>query len=194
LSSRNTAPKKSRNKKRFEHFPVDTSYPHALKSLGVNNTQDLPAIISDNPPLAPNEYRPGLTKRQSKFVDCYILLGDKVKAAIAAGYSVKSAPNEGCRLIKHATILQYIADWRKTKKREISKPDFVDMALSDYESLEKTEPNAPRFLDIAGKALGYTTSTTLSGAITNNTQINIGEIKIMPSNDKWDALRSMLEQ
>ena len=31
----------------------------------------------------------------------------------------------------------------------------VEMFRKDYKSLEKTEPNAPRFMDIAGKALGY---------------------------------------
>lgn len=158
----------------------------------MHQPETIDTIVS---PLAPNETRPGLTKRQSKFVDSYILLGDKVKAAISAGYSVKTAPNEACRLLKHATILQYIADWRKTKKREISKPDFVDMALSDYESLESTEPNKPRFLDLAGKALGYVGSVA-DGAksVTNNVQINIGEVNALPQLDKWNVLRGMLEQ
>lgn len=135
-----------------------------------------------------------LTDKQSKFVEAYKQLNNGPQAAISAGYSAKSAHVEANRLLKHPTILLQLDTWRKSKNREISKGDFIDLALGDYRSLENTEPNKPRFLDIAGKALGYTGSQASTGPQTvNNVQINVNEIKIMAPGDKWNAIRGALE-
>jgi hypothetical protein len=161
----------------------------------VENIATLDVIDSPSlPKLAPNEYRPGLTKRQSKFVDCYIQFGDKIKAAIAAGYSVKSAPNEACRLLKHATILQYLEDWRKTKKKELTKDDFVDLAMGDYRALEVTEANKPRFLELAGKTLGYVGTAGVINVDRSQTLVINADLKDKSAGDLWAMARKLIEQ
>ena len=77
------------------------------------------------------------------------------ESAKNAGYSIKSASQIGSQLMKKPKIINALQLWKDSKREAISKEDYVDMALNDYKSLELTEANKPRFLDIAGKALGY---------------------------------------
>lgn len=58
------------------------------------------------------------------------------------------------------------------------------MAVNDYKALELTEANKPRFLDIAGKALGYIGSNQDS-KVTNQTL----NINLLPGQDR-DTLLS----
>ena len=151
-------------------------------------------VIDTKQSIAPVEIKySGLTNKQSKFVDAYIKLNNGPQAAISAGYSAKSAQIEACRLLKHPGILLEIDNWRKTKRIEITKTDFVDMAISDYKQLDVTEPNKPRFLDLAGKVMGYIGNNNDNpSTITNNTQINI---KVDASQiDLWQLTRSLLGQ
>lgn len=133
-----------------------------------------------------------LTDKQSKFLEAYKTTGKAVESAISAGYSVRSAPVEANRLLKHPTILLDLDNWRKEKQRNLSKSDFVDIAMNSFNSLEITEPNSPRFLDIAGKALGHIGANDKAINTTNNVQINI-DARQLPSNDKWNLLRNALE-
>jgi len=96
-----------------------------------------------------------ITAKQQKFIDRYKETNNGIESAISAGYSAKHAAIEANRLLKHPLILLELDKWRKEKKSQISKDDFVDMAIGDYKQLELTEANRPRFLDLAGKALGY---------------------------------------
>lgn len=115
-----------------------------------------------------------LTAKQSAFVDAYKLLNDPVKSAISAGYAAKSAHVEASRLMKSAKILHEIDLWRKEKQKSFTKEDFVEIALDSYRRLEITEPNSPRFLDLAGKGAGHIGSNGDNKAnVTTNVQINI---------------------
>ena len=134
-----------------------------------------------------------LNSRQSKFLASYQLTGNATESAINAGYSAKTAHIEGYRLLKHPKILAELNAWKDKKlTMQLSKTDFVDLAISDYKQLEVTEPNKPRFLDIAGKALGYIGNESKNQSITNNTQININIDA--NQNELWDIARKLLGQ
>jgi hypothetical protein len=133
-----------------------------------------------------------LTHKQSAFIEAYKLLNDPVKSAISAGYAAKSAHVEASRLMKSAKILHEIDLWRKSRKEEITKHDFIDMAIGDYRQLDIAEPNKPRFLDIAGKALGYlgVNGQEKSQTINNLTQININGSE--NQSELWELTRKLL--
>ena len=149
--------------------------------------------VQDSKKITPSKDNPfGLTSKQSRFVTAYIELNDATKACIVAGYSPRSANVEANRMLKRDSVINALKDWRKSKREQLTKNDFVGLAMESFEQLDVTEPNKPRFLDIAGKGLGYLGSTQPS--VTNNTQINIkGDVSIMPSGDKWAALRSIMD-
>lgn len=133
---------------------------------------------------------PILTNKQSKFIEAYKLLNDPTKAAISAGYSAKSAAVEGNRLLKSAKIIYEIDIWRKERQKNISREDFTSMALNCFNELEVTEPNKPRFLDLAGKALRYTTAEVAQSV--NNT-LNITQINMDAAQpDMWAAARKLI--
>ncbi len=137
---------------------------------------------------------PGLTAKQSRFVEAYKELNNGPQSAIKAGYSAKYAHIEASRLLKHDAIMLALDDWRKLKRKEVTRDDFVDLALNDYKALELTEPNKPRMLDIAGKAMGYLNNNgdsrpnqTLNITINSETELNSknqGEI--------WENTRKLL--
>ena len=137
----------------------------------------------------------GLTAKQSRFVNSYKELGDATKSAISAGYAPKSAYVEGSRLLKNVKVLAEIQQWKAKKSTEITKEDFVDLALKDYKELEVTEANKPRFLDIAGKALGYLGVEKNSPSQINNSTINILSIDTnnLSQEKIWDKVRSLIE-
>lgn len=134
-----------------------------------------------------------LNSRQSKFLASYQLTGNATESAINAGYPATSARVEGYRLLRNAKIVAELNRWKASKMSlQITKEDFIGKAMDRFERLEITEPNSPRFLDIAGRALGHLGSSTPS--VTNNTQINIkGDILSLAAPVKWESLRSMLE-
>ena len=134
-----------------------------------------------------------LNSKQSKFLASYQLTGNATESAINAGYVAKTAHIEGYRLLRNPKIIAELEQWKAKKlQTQLSKTDFVDIAMESFRKVEVTEPNSPRFLDIAGKALGHIGANQPS--VTNNTQINIkADVVNLPTNDKWTALRSMLE-
>lgn len=133
-----------------------------------------------------------LTDKQSKFIEAYKLLNDPTKAAISAGYSVKTASIEANRLLKSAKILSELDLWRKEKQKQFTKEDFVDLALDSFRKLEITEPNSPRFLDLAGKGAGHIGASNDKGTqtINNLTQINISGTE--SGAQLWEMTRKLL--
>ena len=51
-----------------------------------------------------------LTERQERFAQAYIIHRNATEAAKAAGYSLKSANNQGYRMLKNDEIVERIAD------------------------------------------------------------------------------------
>lgn len=136
-----------------------------------------------------------LTSKQAKFVSAYQLTHDSTKSAINAGYSEKSAPAIGCQLLANPKIKAELDAWKTKKTAEITKEDFVDLAIGDYKALNIDEPNKPRFLDIAGKALGY---LGVNGQEQRpNQSLTINNISLSNNSDNpnelWDTARRLLE-
>lgn len=154
---------------------------------------ELSQVIVDTLPVEiPERQFTNLTVKQEKFVQSYLINGSASVSAINAGYPAKTAASMGWQLLKNPKILHALDSLRTKVRANISKETFVDKAMDCFEKLEITEPNKPRFLDIAGKVLGYI--GTNSAPITNNTQINIrADVLNMTTSAKWDALRSLLE-
>lgn len=135
-----------------------------------------------------------LSSKQLKFVASYQITQDQTIAARNAGYSDKSASKIGWQLMQNKRIIAELDKWKASKREEITKEDFVDLALKDYKSLEVTEANKPRFLDLAGKAMGYLNNNgdsrpnqTLNITINTETELNsknMGEI--------WENTRKLL--
>jgi hypothetical protein len=115
------------------------------------------------------------------------------QAAIKAGYSEKSAAQIAWQLLRKPKIKAELDAWKAKKREEISKEDFVDMAIKDYRSLDVTEPNKPRFLDIAGKTLGYIGANgdgKQATTINNLTQINFNGSE--STGELWEMTRKLL--
>lgn len=132
-----------------------------------------------------------LTTKQAKFVSSYILTGNAVESAKLAGFSEKNLAPQASRLLRNPKIVAELDLWKAKKANELTKEDFVDLALGDYRALDLREPNKPRFLDIAGKALGYL-GVVKAEQQTNNTQININ-VESMTVNDRWEYIRKALD-
>src|SRR3990167_3368866 len=151
------------------------------------------AVMDVLPDLELPESNFSLTLKQQRFIEAYKKLGDANKAAISAGYAVKSVAVEANRLLKNPKILEALKHLKLARQSQLSKDDFVDLAIGDYKDLEVTEPNKPRFLDIAGKALGYIGNNNDRPNQTLNVTMNTLEINSMQLHAKWDALRSLME-
>lgn len=132
-----------------------------------------------------------LSPKQAKFVASYQIEPNAHKAAINAGYSEKSAYQIGWQLLKKPLIIKELDEWKAKKAEEFSKKDCINMAMGDYRNLDLTEPNKPRFFELASKMMGYIGSE--NGNVTNNTQINIdAKILELGSDAKWDQIRKLL--
>ena len=154
------------------------------------------SIMDIQPVEVPSEIPPqnftNLTAKQNRFVQSYLVNNDASLSAKNAGYPAKTSASMGWQLLKNPKILNALDSCRTKIRSSITKESFIDKALEKFERLPDTEPNSPRFLDIAGKALGYTSNNTSS--ITNNTQINIkADLINMNVGAKWEALRSIME-
>ena len=132
-----------------------------------------------------------LTSKQEKFIEAYKQKGEGYESAIEAGYSPKSAHMMAYLLLKHPKVKPIIDQWKaqKAEQADVTKKDFVDMALQDYRELEVTEPNKPRFLQIAGQALGHI-GVNNQAATTNNLQINI--VGTETPEQLWELTRKLL--
>ena len=63
-----------------------------------------------------------ITPRQKKFVQEYLRSGDATDAAIAAGYSAKSAASTASKTLKMPGVIEY--------RRELEKKLFDEMGIS----------------------------------------------------------------
>lgn len=139
-----------------------------------------------------------LTKKQKLFIDCYIVDRNGVKAAISAGYSVKSAYIEANRMLKRPHVKSVIDDILHVKAKNhrislLSKEDFVTHALHDYELLDVEAANKPRFLELAGRGAGLLGPEKAGNSnITNNTLVLNANIATSSPNELWELTRRLL--
>lgn len=52
--------------------------------------------------------RKGLTLKQKRFAEYYVILGNRTQAAIKAGYSVKTSSSQGSELLNNPTVRAYV--------------------------------------------------------------------------------------
>lgn len=78
--------------------------------------------------------------KQQKFADEYIICGNATQAAIAAGYSKRSAKQTGSRLLEHPNVKAYIEERLKALESEkIAEQDEVLQFLTSVMRGEVTE-------------------------------------------------------
>lgn len=133
-----------------------------------------------------------ITPKQRLFAESYIANNNASLAAENAGVPHKSAASMGWQWLKNPKVLAYIDSCRTKLRGEITKEKYIDKALESFEALDITEPNSPRFYDIAGKALGYIGPQNIP-SVTNNTQINITLTGQETQEQLWAMTRKLLE-
>jgi len=137
-----------------------------------------------------------LNRKQSEFLASYKLTGNATESALNAGYSAKSAHIEGYRLLRKPKIIAELELWKDKKRQETSKDNFVDMALNDYKQLDVEQPNKPRFLDIAGRALGHLGSNQSQqpNQTLNLTNITVNKLESLTQAQLWGETRRLLDE
>jgi hypothetical protein len=134
-----------------------------------------------------------INEMEAKFIAFYLAdpKRNATQCAISAGYSKHSAPQIGNQLLRKPKIKNAIELHIASKREAVTKDDYIDMALKDYQSLELTEANKPRFLDIAGKALGYI-GNNQDSKVTNQTLVINVDTSSMKRDDLIANVRRLL--
>ena len=149
--------------------------------------EEKPATLSDV-----LEDSADLTARQQKFIDAYRISGNASLAAKQAGYSAKSAGVEGCRLLKNAKVVSYLEKLRKIDVSKMTKETFIERAWEKFDSEAVIEPIKPRYLEIAGKALGFLGGERSGSSTTNNVLILNADVSNAPPSELWEQTRRLL--
>ena len=136
-----------------------------------------------------------LTERQKKFVEAYLVDKNGKESAIKAGYSAKHAHIEACRLLNKPRVKAALDHF--LGKAIMSRETFVDKALQKFESVPN-ETVKPRYLEIAGKAMGYLGGSgegaPSTQTITNNVQVNMKlDIHSLPTPDLLDKIKNLID-
>lgn len=92
----------------------------------------------------------GLTIKQQRFVSEYLLDSNATQAAIRAGYSPKTAEQQGCRLLRNAHVQAAVGT--KTEKILNKLEVTAERVLKERARLAFLDPR--KFLDAKGKPLG----------------------------------------
>lgn len=145
--------------------------------------------------IAPKPLKP----RYQLFVNEYVISQNASKSARAAGYNTKRPSITGYKLLQKPAIKAAIAAYQaaelekseeKLKTFELSKEKFTETAWKKFETVED-ETIKPRYLDIAGRSLGYLGKDGAS-TTNNNLIINV-DAKSLPAGERWDRLRQLID-
>lgn len=136
-----------------------------------------------------------LNERQSRFLDAYKVSGNASDAARLAGYAANSAHVEGHRLLRNPKVKAELDLWKEAKRADLSKGDFVSVAMKEYELSENPPAVRIRSLELAGKALGHLGGGDSGPQTVHNTQINVNieSIGSLGAIDKWEQARKLLQ-
>lgn len=104
-----------------------------------------------------------LNAKQSRFVDEYMVDLNATQAAIRAGYSEKTANEQGARLLVNVSIQEAVQEARQKRQErveltqdmvveELRKVGFADAA--DYTDAKLKYSNKLRALELLGKHIG----------------------------------------
>ena len=98
-----------------------------------------------------------LTPRQRRFAEEYAACGNASEAARKAGYSSKTAPSQGARLLKNAHVAAKITQLQgaAAARAEIEIDDVIDMLLASYRDAKDAGQHGPavRAVELLGKTL-----------------------------------------
>ena len=102
-----------------------------------------------------------LTPKQQRFVEEYLIDLNATQAAIRAGYSVKTAEQQGNRLLGNAKVAAYIAlaQANRSERTEITQ-DYVLGIIKEAIILSRSTDNVMGFYkgaELLGKHLGMFT-------------------------------------
>lgn len=83
-----------------------------------------------------------LTKRQKQFCKWYVATHNATQSAIKAGYSDKSAYNQGARMMRNDEIQKFIAELQKESDKCI--PNRIEILRQFTEILNTTDKDSIR--------------------------------------------------
>lgn len=92
-----------------------------------------------------------LTPRQQRFVEAYSLEPNATRAALAAGYSKRTAPSQGARLLKNANVAAELQ--KRGKAREAKALMTADERAEVLDAIIKGERGEPT-TNLAGEVIG----------------------------------------
>ncbi len=114
-----------------------------------------------------------LSARRLRFCQNYISADTDREAAIAAGYSEKSAHVAAARLLKDDNVLAEITRRQEeaSERAEIREDDVIKMLLEDREAARKAKQFGPsvRATELLGRKLGMFVDKRLVGEIRERT-------------------------
>lgn len=148
---------------------------------------------------APENNPPNLKPRDILFINEYKITKNAAKAARVMGYVGKHAALAGYKMLKKECVKRAIEaheaqelaqSAEKLKTFELSKEKFTETAWKKFETV-KDETIKPRYLDIAGRSLGYLGKDGAS-TTNNNLIINV-DAKSLPAGERWDRLRQLID-
>ena len=99
----------------------------------------------------------GLTARQRKFAEAYTICGNASEAAKTGGYSNKTAPSQGARLLKNGHVIAKITQLQAeaSNRAAIEVDDVIDMLLAAHTDAKAAGQFGPsvRAVELLGKHL-----------------------------------------
>lgn len=137
----------------------------------------------------------GLTPKQARFVDEYLKDLNSTQAAIRAGYSAKTAEQQGPRVLGYVWVASAIA--KRIKARSERTEITQDRVLQEYARLAFLDP--AKLFDESGRPLPIQqmdedTRRAIVGvdvATVGNDQMGVGEVLKLRLADKRAALDSV---
>lgn len=101
-----------------------------------------------------------LTEKQKRFVAEYLIEANATQAAIKAGYSPRTANEQGCRLLAHVSVKEAIE--KAQRKRELRTDITADRVLHELADIgfnKESERTTDRLkaLELMGKHLAMFT-------------------------------------
>ena len=100
----------------------------------------------------------GLTPKQARFAEEFVLDLNATQAAIRAGYAESGARTEGARLLAKANIQARIAEFQaeRSRRTDIKADDVLCRLVREADAGDLAEPNSARIraIELLGKHVG----------------------------------------
>ncbi len=138
------------------------------------------------------EKRPsGLTAKQKRFCQEYVVDLNATQAAIRAGYSAKTANEQGCRLLANVSVKAHIAELQQAaaKRNEVTVDTVVGMLLDSYRDARAANQHGPavRAAELLGKKFGMFVDRHLVDEVS---QLSTEQLAVKVAKDYGDGDRA----